>query len=243
MKADPTVQRRLVDLAELDLRLAGLAHRRRALPEQADLDRLEAERRAASESAARARIHVEDLDRATAKLRSDLAAVRTRREKDAELLAAGGVSERQATELEYEVASLGRRREALETELSELDERREAVDADVRHSGATITDLDSRLALARAGRDTALADLEDAVSATTAERARCAEELPADLLELYGRSAEGSGVGAAVLGGGRCSACAMDLDRETLAAFRAAPADEVVTCPECGVIVVRTPAS
>lgn len=240
MKADPTDQRRLVDIAELDLRLAGLAHRRGTLPEQATLDELEAERRSATESAARARIHVEDLDRATGKLRSDLDAVRRRREKDAELRAAGGLSERQATELEYELGSLGRRQDALESELGELDERREAVDTDVRHSGAMITDLDSRLAVARTERDTALADLEDAVTTTTAERAREAEGLPAELLELYSRSGKSSGVGAAILNGGRCSGCAMDLDRGTVAAFRGAPADDVLTCPECGVIVVRT---
>ncbi|MDO8394985.1 MAG: hypothetical protein Q7T31_11440, partial [Dietzia sp.] len=139
MKADPTVQRRLVDIAELDLRLGSLAHRRRSLPEQGVLDTLEAERRAAVESAARARIHVEDLDRAIAKLSSDLDAVRRRRANDAELLAAGGLSDRQSTELEYELGSLHRREENLERELSELTERHEAVEADVRHSGAIIT--------------------------------------------------------------------------------------------------------
>ena len=69
MKADPHLQRRLVDLADLDLRLTGLAHRRRELPEQAALDTLEAERRAAVESATRAQIRGEDLERAIAKLR------------------------------------------------------------------------------------------------------------------------------------------------------------------------------
>ena len=243
MKADPTDQRRLVDIAELDRRLAGLAHRRTALPEQAEVDRLEAERRAATESAARARIHVEDLDRDLAKLRSDLDAVRRRREKDSGLLAAGGVSERQATELEYELGSLARRHAVLESEIAELGERRTAIDADVQHSGAVVTDLDDGLAEARVTRDTALAELEDSVSATTAERARLAEDVPTGLLDLYGRISEESGVGAAVLGGGRCSGCAMDLDRRTLAAFREADDDEVLTCPECGVIVVRTPNS
>lgn len=240
MKADPTVQRRLVDLADLDLRLAGLTHRRSALPEQAALDQLEAERRSAVESAARARIHVEDLDRAIAKLQSDLDAVRRRRASDSGLLAAGGVSERQSTELEYELRSLARREETLEGELAEVGERHEAVDADVRHSGAVITDLDAQLEMARTVRDTALADLEDAVTETMGERARHAEEFPADLLDLYARSAESSGVGAAILNGGRCSACAMDLDRRTISVFRSAPKDEVLTCPECGVIVVRT---
>ena len=240
MKADPHHQRRLVDIAELDLRLGGLAHRRNALPEQAVLDGLEAERRGAVESAARARIHVEDLDRAIAKLRSDLDAVRRRRENDSGLLAAGGLSERQSTELEYELRSLARREESLVAELAELTERHEAVEADVRHSGAIITDLDARLGMAATVRDTALAELEDAVTTTTAERAREAEGLPAELLELYARSAAEAGVGAAILNGGRCSACAMDLSRSAVSAFRSAPADEVLTCPECGVIVVRT---
>ncbi|HMT50676.1 MAG TPA: C4-type zinc ribbon domain-containing protein, partial [Dietzia sp.] len=156
------------------------------------------------------------------------------------LVAAGGLSERQATELEYELGSLARREESLTAELAELTERHEAVEADVRHSGAVITDLDARLGMAVTVRDTALAELEDAVTATTAERAREAEGLPAELLALYARSAEEAGVGAAILNGGRCSACAMDLSRSAVSTFRSAPTDDVLTCPECGVIVVRT---
>lgn len=240
MKADPHDQRRLVDLADLDLRLAALTHRRRELPEQVALDELQAERRAAAESAARAQIHVEDLDRALAKLRSDLDAVRKRRANDSDLLASGGVSERQSTELEYELRSLARRQETLEGELDELTERHEAMVADVRHSGAVVTDLEAQIEKATAVRDRALAELEDAVTETIAERAREAEEVPAELLQCYMRSAEAAGVGAAVLNGARCSACAMDLDRSTVSAFRSAPADDVLNCPECGVIVVRT---
>ena len=240
MKADSHLQRRLVDLADLDLRLAGLTHRRTELPEQAALDDLQAQRRAAVESAARAGIHVEDLDRAIAKLRSDLDAVKRRRSNDADLLASGGVSERQGTELEYELRSLARRQETLEAEVAELVERREAMDSDVRHSGAVVTDLEAQIGMATTVRDTALAELEDSVTATIAERAREAEAVPAELLELYARSAESAGVGAAILNGNRCSACAMDLDRSTVSAFRAAPAEDVLTCPECGVVVVRT---
>lgn len=240
MKADPTDQRRLVDIAELDLRLAGLAHRRGALAEQAQLDELEAAHRSSVEDAARAGIHVEDLDRAIAKLRSDLDAVRKRQAKNSELVAAGGLSDYQSTELEYELGSLSRRQDVLESELAELEERREAVQTDVQHSGAMTTNIESRLEEAKVVRDSALADLEDSVTATTAERAREAEGLPADLLDLYSRSSQQSGVGAAILNGGRCTGCAMDLDRRTVSAFRGAPADEVLTCPECGVIVVRT---
>src|SRR5699024_388825 len=164
------------------------------------------------------------------------------------LLEAGGLSDRQTTELEYELRSLARRQDALEDEIGELDRRREALDADVSHSGAMISDLDTRIDAARSERGTAPADLEaaltaalaGAVAAPTAERSREAEGLPAELLDLYARSAQSAGVGAAILNGGRCSGCAMDLDRSTVSAFRAAAADAVLTCPECGVIVVRT---
>ena len=240
MKADPQLQRRLVDLADLDLRLSGLAHRRQGLPEQVALDALEAERRSAIESAARAGIQVEDLDRAIAKLTSDLDAVRKRRANDSKLLSAGGVSERQGTELEYELRSLARRQDVLESELAELTERHGALEADVQHSGATVSDLDARIDTAKIDRDVALADLEDAVTAALAERAREAGELPEALLAHYTRSAKSAGVGAAILNGNRCTACAMDLDRNSVSIFRSAADDEVLNCPECGVIVVRT---
>src|SRR5699024_4724083 len=103
-----------------------------------------------------------------------------------------------------------------------------------------MSDLDTRIDAARSERDTALADLEDAVTAATAERSREAEGLPAELLDLYARSAQSAGVGAAILNGGRCSGGAMDVGRRTGAASRAAAADGVLTGPGCGVIVVRT---
>ncbi len=40
MKADPSAQRRLLDLQALDTRLQQLAHKRRSLPEHAEIDSL-----------------------------------------------------------------------------------------------------------------------------------------------------------------------------------------------------------
>ena len=40
MKAEPQAQRRLLDLQAIDTALAQLAHRRRTLPELAEVDRL-----------------------------------------------------------------------------------------------------------------------------------------------------------------------------------------------------------
>ncbi len=45
MNADPAAQRRLLDLAEVDAELARTEHRRRALPELAEVEQAEQELR------------------------------------------------------------------------------------------------------------------------------------------------------------------------------------------------------
>jgi len=243
MTAAPADQQRLLDLADLDLRLAGLAHRRTHLPEQAALDELVARRREATGSAARVRIAVEDLDRAIAKLGSDVDAVRRRLERGRSSLAAGGLAPREASELEHESATLARRQAELEAEQAELGARRAALAADLDHSGATVSDLDGRLAGATEARDRALAELEDSATAAEAERARLTEGVPAALLDLYGRQVADGGVGAGRLSGDRCTACSMFLGRSFAARAAAAPADEVMRCPECGAVLVRSDAA
>jgi uncharacterized protein len=65
-------------------------------------------------------------------------------------------------------------------------------------------------------------------------------ELPADLLRLYDRIRGQRGTGAALLRARRCQACRLELDLSAINALRDAPADEVLRCEECGVILVRT---
>ena len=203
MKAAPAVQQSLVDLAELDQRLAGLAHRRAHLPEQLELDRLTRERIAASESAARAGIAVEDVDRAVRKLTGDIDAVQRRIDRDREALQAGDLPARQSTELEHELGTLTRRYAALEAERAELVARRDALQADVQHSGATVSDLDGRITEAARLRDIARSDLDDSSSAAQEERERIQETVPVDLMTAYRHLTERGGVGAGVLAGGR----------------------------------------
>jgi uncharacterized protein len=51
------------------------------------------------------------------------------------------------------------------------------------------------------------------------------------------------GIGAALLRARRCGACRIELDRSAISRIAGSPADEVVTCDECGAIMVRTPES
>ena len=76
----------------------------------------------------------------------------------------------------------------------------------------------------------------------TRDRAALAARVPAELLGLYDRLAA-RGVGAGELRQRTCGACHMVLSGTDLQTLRQADDDEVVMCPECGAILVRTPES
>ena len=63
--------------------------------------------------------------------------------------------------------------------------------------------------------------------------------MPADLLAAYERIAA-RGVGAGLLRRRACEACHMVLSGTDLQTLRQAADDDVVFCPECGAILVRT---
>jgi predicted nucleic acid-binding Zn-ribbon protein len=62
-------------------------------------------------------------------------------------------------------------------------------------------------------------------------------------MALYERlRTRSGGRGAGRLLGSRCESCRMELNPLDLEKMRAAPADQVVRCEECGAILVRTDA-
>ncbi len=241
MRAQPEVQRRLLELAEIDTELARAAHRRRTLPEAQEVERLQAERTAQKDAAVAVEITLEDLDHDIRKLEGEIDAVRKREQRNAERLAAGGVPAKQLSEMEHENTSLQRRRGVLEDDLLSVMERREAADADHDRAGALVDDLDVRLEDARRELAEAEADIDSAERSASARRSEAlAAGFPDELLADYERSRERAGMGAALLRARRCGACRMEIDRAEIERITTAPADEVVHCEECGAILVRT---
>jgi uncharacterized protein len=228
VKADPAVQRRLLDLADIDAELNRLAHRRRTLPEHTELTAAETAVRAAKDALVEIETRAGDLDRDIRRLERDVEAVRTRADRDQKILAGSGVGAKQATDLQHELETLARRQNVLEDEELEVMEQREAVGMDVQHAQRSLDEAQVHLTGVVERRDTALADIDD---------------LPAALLAEYDRRRARGGTGAAPLRERRCGACRLELDRTALAALQGAPADEVVYCEECGTVLVRTPRS
>jgi uncharacterized protein len=243
MNADPAVQRRLLDLAEADRELGRLAHRRRTLPELAELAEAETAVRTAKDALVAVETTAGDLDRDIRRIERDVEGVRARTDRDNAMLAGSGIGAKQASELQHELETLVRRQSVLEDEELELMERREAVGMDVEHSRNALADAEKKVGEITARRDTVFADIDAAHAGRTRDRAAVVADLPADLLAAYEKQRAREGTGAAALIARQCRACRLELDRTALAALRDAPADAVVRCEECGVILVRTPES
>ncbi|CRK51779.1 conserved hypothetical protein [Rhodococcus sp. RD6.2] len=240
MNVDPRIQAKLLDLAAVDTELTRIAHRRRTLPEQEEVERLEADRVGRKDAAVAVQIVLDDLDRDISKLEGEVDAVRKREDRDRKLLESGTVGAKQLTELEHELGSLTRRQAALEEDLLDVMERREATQADYDHAGGQVDQIDDALVDVTRRRDDALADLDAAQQRCDADRTALVAEFPEDLLAVYDRQRSGGGVGAALLQARRCGACRIEIDRGELTRIAATAPDVVVRCPECSAIMVRT---
>jgi predicted nucleic acid-binding Zn-ribbon protein len=242
VKAAPEAQRRLLDLQAVDTALAQLAHRRRSLPELAEIETVAREISALEDERVRAQVAVDDLDRDIARFEKDIDQVRTRKTRDQSRLDAGG-SLREIEGLQHELATLNLRQSELEDAELELMEQRETAEEALNAVKARLAEAGQRRDAAEGRRDAAYAEIAKEQEFRTAARAPLAADLPADLVTLYDKIRTETGMGAALVRAGRCGGCRIELYGADLARVKNAPADEVVRCEECRRIMVRTPES
>jgi predicted nucleic acid-binding Zn-ribbon protein len=240
VKADPEAQRRLLDLQALDTGLAQLAHKRRSLPEHAELDRLNKEVSSLADERARAQVAVDDLDRDIERIDRDVEQVRARAARDQARLDKGTGPAKELEALQHELATLARRQRELEDVELDLMEKREAAEA-------VLTAAETRLASARERqgeveqrRAEALAGIAKDEEFRRSGRVPLVADLPPDLIKLYEQIREQTGIGAALLRAGRCEGCHLELAGSEKARVRAAAPDEVLRCDDCRRILVRT---
>lgn len=244
MKASPETQLRLLELADLDAELSRLDHRRRALPETAEVNEIDARDAELRDALVAAQTGERDLAREQAKAEADVDQVRTRAARDRERLDAGQVSSPRDLEiLQSEIASLARRQSELEDIALDVMERREGAQSTYDRLTAERAALAERRQVAAARRDEALGELDEQAGKAADRRAAVVAQVPGDLLGLYERMRAQHGVGAAALRRGRCEGCHLTLNTVDLNRIRAAAEDEVLRCEECRRILVRTPES
>ncbi|MFC5822283.1 zinc ribbon domain-containing protein [Nonomuraea insulae] len=241
MKAAPETQKRLLDLAELDSVIDRLAHRRRTLPELAEIDERSKTYARLSTQVIEAETESGDLAREQTKAESDVDAVRTRADRDQKRLDSGAVtSPRDLAGLQSEIASLHKRQGDLEEIVLEIMERREAADTQVTDLATRRDEIRAALSVAEDRRDAAFNEMDKESGEAQGRRTGIVGEIPADLLGLYEKLRVQYGVGAAILRGGRCQGCKVALSIAEMNRIKAAPHDEVLRCEECRRILVRT---
>jgi len=241
VKAEPQAQRRLLDLQAIDTSLAQIAHRRRTLPENAELEALARELSALEDERVRAQVAVDDLDRDIARMEKDVDQVRARKDRDQARLTMGSGPAREVEAIQHEMVSLTRRQSELEDAELELMERRETAQGGLDEVLGRLTATRGRRGDTEARRDQLIAGIESDEQGRIAARGPAAGEVPADLLALYDKIRESSGgLGAALLAAGRCGGCRIEFSGAELARIKGAPADEVLRCEECRRIMVRT---
>ncbi len=238
MKASPENQRTLLDIAELDRRIRQAEIARTKPSQGARINELAGLRQEQLRELTELTGKLDDARAELKRLESDVALANERRDRDAQRLAASTDS-KQAQALENEIASLDRRLSTLEDAeldvMARVEEAQAAVDAQqalidqTNAEGAQLT-TEAKTAIAAAGAE---------VEQLGRDRAALARTTDDVLLSDYERRAQ-RGVGVGLLSRGVCGGCQMVLSGTDITAIRRAAADDVVSCPECGCILVRT---
>jgi predicted nucleic acid-binding Zn-ribbon protein len=237
-------QWRLLDVQAHDTRLAQLAHKRRTLPELAELERLRQRRRVLADDLVAAGTVASDLGRELAKAEADVEQVRSRVARNNARLESGAGSAKDLQALQHELGSLGERQSVLEDAELEVMEKLEAAQTEVAGLEEKAAALDAEIAELERRRDQAVAGIDDEAGTEQGARADAAAGVPRELLALYERIRDANGgVGAARLYQRRCEGCRLELNPTDIGRIRSAGPDAVLRCEECGRILVRTPDS
>ncbi|MGX5182223.1 zinc ribbon domain-containing protein [Streptomyces avermitilis] len=242
MNAEPADQIRLLDVQALDARLQQLAHKRRSLPEHAEIESLNKDLTQLRDLLVAAQTEESDTSREQTKAEQDVDQVRQRAARDQQRLDSGAVtSPKDLENLQREIVSLAKRQGDLEDVVLEIMERRESAQERVAELTGRVSSVQAKIDDATGRRDAAFESLDGEAASVTKEREVISASVPADLLKLYDKlRAQQGGVGAARLYQRRCEGCHIELNITELNDVRSAPRDTVVRCENCRRILVRT---
>ncbi len=242
LNAAPADQIRLLDLQGIDSRLDQLAHRKRNLPELAELADLDGKLAKLRDLIVAAETEEGDIAREQAKVEADVEVVRARARRDQERLDSGRItSAKELTSLQHEIESLKKRQSDLEDVVLEIMDRREQAQRRIAELKAEQAEAEAARKAAEQRRDTAFAEIDAQAATLREQREQVAAAIPGDLLALYEKLRQQfGGVAAAALRQRRCEGCREELSLVELSTIRQAPPDQVFRCESCRRILVRT---
>ena len=157
------------------------------------------------------------------------------------MYAARGSSTRDLQAMDEEVRHLNQRRSELEdVELAAMEDQ-EPVDAALTALAARTAPVEQKVTVLRGEVAQATSEIEAELATSTAARAAEAAQLPAALADRYeALRTRLKGTGAARLIEHRCDGCHLELSSGEVERIRDTTPDSVVTCDQCGRILVPT---
>lgn len=241
MTSAPIAQQRLlIDLQDIDSRLARLRHERKHLPVlgriESVIERLKTNKREAIQADAA----LSEAKTRVTRSEDEVGQVVRRAEVLRERLHSGNSAARDLSAIQGEIDQLGQRQSALEeaqiAAMEALDSAREESErlkqeeSDIRVAGRELT----------AKRDAEFARLDQEIDSLEKQRADLAGTVEAALLSDYEAvRASTGGLGAVALRGRAVEGGAVEISPQELARIVAAPQDQVIHAEENDVIVVR----
>ncbi|MDP5225622.1 MULTISPECIES: C4-type zinc ribbon domain-containing protein [Arthrobacter] len=239
-KSPVAEQFKLLELQAFDSRLKALATRLKQLEQDPRLPPLTAgvtEARVAVTEAAFAR---DEVRKSLTGLEDEVAGLDARIERDNVRLNAGGLS-KDLVALQKDIEGLERLKGSKEDTELELMEQLEEAETLLTERQETLAGAESALAEVQAELGALAAEAAQERAGVAGERDGFAATIEPGLVALYQKTLERRGVGAARLFHGHSEGSGMDLSPGDLAEVRAAAEDDVVYCPDSGVILVRSP--
>jgi len=241
MKATPQDQERLLELQQIDTHILQAEHRKKNLPELAEITRLDNEIFELTAQSNQLNVDGSDIKRELAKAEEDVNQVRIRKQKDESRLASGTGSAKDLENLQHEVATLERRIGELEEVELEVMVRLE----EVTKAATELAERTSELAGAKSALESSANEKLGVIKAElekfAGDRKDLSSTIDAELLKLYEKiRSDRDGIGAAEIIRRRCTGCQLDLTAADVAKYAAMPTDEVIRCEECRRILIRT---
>ncbi len=241
MKATPLDQERLLELQKIDTQILQAEHRRKNLPELAEVTRLDNELAGLTSQRNQLTVDQSDIKRELAKAEDDVAQVRNRKQKDESRLASGSGSPKDLENLQHEVATLERRIADLEEVELEVMVRFEEIEKSVGALADAIEQLEGAKNSIESVVREKIEGITKELARFTADRKDLSAIVDSELLKMYEKiRSDRDGVGAAEIIRRRCTGCQLDLTAADAAKFAATAPDEVIRCEECRRILIRT---
>ncbi len=230
----------LLAVQELDTAIDQNQHRRATLPERSELAAVDQSIAALGADLAAATASRDEIAGRQEEAEAELASTEGRRDAVQRRLYSGEVrASRDLQALAGDVDVLGARISGLEEQILTLMEEREPFDARVGELSEQMSALTERRTVAAEALARAEEKLAAELAGHQARRREVAAGVPGDLLATYDRlRVRRDGVGAARLVGDRCNGCHLTLPATELDRIRRLPPGEVVTCDQCGRILV-----